>query len=262
MNIGTHLRDARERRGLSLDQIASSTKLSIATLHLIEQNEFGRLPGGIFVKGYLRAYASAAGVDPEAVVQAFAAQAPQAAAPDEMTRIAARVARRQRPAGRQHPLVATAALLLVAIAATASWYSRQPPPERAADAVRLTAPVPIEPLVSRSVVTDALPASEGGTGAPVLSVEIQPTGACWVSATADGQLVLYRLLEPGERITATAQEELVLRVGDPAMFHYTLNGVMGRPLGEPRRPVTIEITPDNYESFLDTNAPLRAISST
>lgn len=262
MNIGTHLRDARERRGLSLHQIAQSTKLSTTTLLNIERNAFERLPGGIFVKGYLRAYASAVGIDPAEVVEALVAQSPQAAAPDELTRMAARMARRERPAGRRHPVIATLALLLLAFGAIAIWFSRQAPAIPPADAVSVAAPVPIEPLVSRSVVSDARPASEGASDAPALSLEIRPTGACWVSATADGQLVLYRLLEPGERVTATAKRELVVRVGDPAMFEYRVNGVMGRPLGEARRPVTIEMTTDNYESFFDPDAPRRAISST
>ncbi len=261
MNIGTHLRDARERRGLSLHQIAQSTKLSTATLRHIEENEFSRLPGGIFVKGYLRACASAVGVDPEEVVEAFVAQLPQAAAPDQMSRLAARLERR-RTAGRRHSALATVAVLFLAFAAIAAWYAHQLPARPAPSADSVAAPVPIEPLVSRAMVSDARPASEHDGTVPALSLEIQSTGACWVSVTADGRLILYRLLESGERVTATAQKELVLRVGDPSMFEYRVNGIMGRPLGEARRPVTIEITPDNYESYLDTSATLRAISST
>jgi len=42
----------------------------------------------------------------------------------------------------------------------------------------------------------------------------------------------------------------VLRVGDPQGFDYTLNGVSGRALGQAGQPVTVEITGDNYRTFL------------
>ncbi len=116
--------------------------------------------------------------------------------------------------------------------------------------------------MSSNIVSDALPASEHDTDAPALSLEIQPTGACWVSAARGRAMVLYRLLEPGERFTATAQKELLFASATRRCSNTRVNGIMGRPLGEPRRPVTIEITPDNYETYLDTNAALRAISST
>lgn len=70
MEIGTYLRECRERRDITLHQIAASTKLSSTTLQLIERNAFDHLPGSIFTKGYLRAYAAEVGVDPEEVVNA------------------------------------------------------------------------------------------------------------------------------------------------------------------------------------------------
>jgi transcriptional regulator with XRE-family HTH domain len=74
MDIGTYLREARQRQGISLHQVAGSTKLSTATLQYIERNEFDRLPGGIFTKGYLRVYAAEVGVNPQEVVDEYLAQ--------------------------------------------------------------------------------------------------------------------------------------------------------------------------------------------
>lgn len=74
MEIGTRLREARERRGLTLRDIADVTKISIHTLEKLERNDTKRLPGGIFLRGYLRAFASQVGLDGEAVVTAFVAE--------------------------------------------------------------------------------------------------------------------------------------------------------------------------------------------
>ncbi len=76
-----------------------------------------------------------------------------------------------------------------------------------------------------------------------------------MSATADDQVVLYRLLKSGDRVVATARERLVLRVGDPETFEYWLNGVPGRRLGPPGKPVTVQITEGNYETYRADSVP-------
>ncbi|HWW83705.1 MAG TPA: helix-turn-helix domain-containing protein [Vicinamibacterales bacterium] len=74
--VGTKLHDARERVGISLRQIADTTKLSVTTLMALERNEFSRLPGGVFARGYVRSFATEVGLDPEAIVAEFVEQAP------------------------------------------------------------------------------------------------------------------------------------------------------------------------------------------
>ena len=54
-----NLRNRRADRGLSLETIADRTKISIRFLRAIEDEEFDKLPGGIFSTSYLRQYAAA-----------------------------------------------------------------------------------------------------------------------------------------------------------------------------------------------------------
>src|SRR5205809_5133949 len=75
--FGGALREARERRGVSLRQIANATKISVAALEALERNDISRLPGGIFSRAFVRAYAVEVGLDPEATIQDFMAQFPQ-----------------------------------------------------------------------------------------------------------------------------------------------------------------------------------------
>jgi cytoskeleton protein RodZ len=74
--FGGKLRDARERRGISLRQIANTTKISVAALEALERNDVTRLPGGIFSRAFVRSYATEVGLDPEAMIQEFIAQFP------------------------------------------------------------------------------------------------------------------------------------------------------------------------------------------
>jgi cytoskeleton protein RodZ len=53
----------RERKGISLESIAASTKLSVRQLDAIEIGDFKRLPGGIYNTNYIRQYARAIGFD-------------------------------------------------------------------------------------------------------------------------------------------------------------------------------------------------------
>src|SRR6266852_5678023 len=74
--FGGTLREARERRGVSLRQIANATKISVAALEALERNDISRLPGGIFGRAFVRSYAIEVGLDPEATIQEFVAQFP------------------------------------------------------------------------------------------------------------------------------------------------------------------------------------------
>ena len=58
----------RKRAGVSLEQIAQSTKISSRFLQAIEGEQFEQLPGGIFSTSYLRQYAEAIGYDEDALV--------------------------------------------------------------------------------------------------------------------------------------------------------------------------------------------------
>ncbi len=89
--FGDRLRSARERRGLSLRQIADTTKISLRALEALERNHLQELPGGLFSRAFVRSYATEVGLDPDEMVHEFLAEveedapAPErpAAVPDE-----------------------------------------------------------------------------------------------------------------------------------------------------------------------------------
>ena len=56
-NFGTFLREERERRQVSLAEVAQSTKLSVSSLKLIEAGKLDDLPPDVFVRGFIRSYA-------------------------------------------------------------------------------------------------------------------------------------------------------------------------------------------------------------
>ena len=75
-DFGGRLRRLREERSITLRSIADTTKISILTLEALERNDITRMPGGIFSRAVVRAYAQQVGVDPETTVQEFLALFP------------------------------------------------------------------------------------------------------------------------------------------------------------------------------------------
>src|SRR5207245_2546872 len=76
LGVGSKLQEARQRQGLSLDGIANRTKISVSYLKAIERNDVSKLPGGVFARGFVRSFATAVGLDSEALVQEFVAEHP------------------------------------------------------------------------------------------------------------------------------------------------------------------------------------------
>ena len=68
MGFGERLRREREMRKITLEEIALATKIGTRALRALEEEEFGKLPGGIFNRGFVRAYARYLGIDEEQAV--------------------------------------------------------------------------------------------------------------------------------------------------------------------------------------------------
>jgi cytoskeletal protein RodZ len=71
--FGDKLRKQREQRGIALDAISNTTKISVRMLRALEEEHFDRLPGGVFNKGFVRAYARHVGLDEEEAIADYLA---------------------------------------------------------------------------------------------------------------------------------------------------------------------------------------------
>jgi cytoskeleton protein RodZ len=71
VSFGENLRKAREARNITLQEIAATTKIGTRALQAMENDRFDELPGGIFNKGFVRAYARCVGLDEEKTVAAY-----------------------------------------------------------------------------------------------------------------------------------------------------------------------------------------------
>jgi len=67
-SLGTYLRYERELRQISLEEISQMTRIPLRTLQHIEDDELDRLPGDVFIRGFLKSYARCVGLDTDHVL--------------------------------------------------------------------------------------------------------------------------------------------------------------------------------------------------
>ena len=130
-SFGERLRREREMRGVSLDDIAESTKIGTRLLRALEEEHFELLPGGIFNKGFVRAYARYLGLNEDQAVTDYLAAAGESS-PDPRViaeQNSGRIDRtgldtgNNRPAG--FPIIPVLILLLVIAAGAGGWQIYQ-----------------------------------------------------------------------------------------------------------------------------------------
>src|SRR5260370_19624248 len=131
-SFGEKLRKEREQRKITLDDISSSTKISTRMLRAIEDEHFDQLPGGVFNKGFVRAYARHIGLDEEQAITDYldaTNQNPSGATPasvPEISAVAAQAAQKERLRSLNHngarvPWEVLAALLLLVAIVLVFW---------------------------------------------------------------------------------------------------------------------------------------------
>ena len=268
MDVGTTLRQAREQRALSVEDLARITKITTANLTAVEQNRRDDLPGDVYVRGFVRAYAREVGLDPDDTARRYldqfkpppeaipAAERPGAGTPRLQATAYIQALAEGRHGLRDHWI--TAAILVVialgySLVFTHPWSSI--PAWRGAPANAVTATTrpatQSVPTASRTEVA-ATTGTQQATAVDVdlLRVDVRASKSCWVAATADGTRIVYELMQPDEQRTFDVRRDLVLRIGDPGAFTFAINGAPGRQVGRAGEPVTVTITRENYREFL------------
>jgi cytoskeleton protein RodZ len=264
--FGAVLREARERKGLSLQQIATATKIAPGTLEALECDDISKLPGGIFSRAFVRSYAMQVGLDPEATVRDFLAHFPN----DSLTvghPTAGTI--EDNEALQSDQRIARTLLRLVVVSlplVTVLVYfggSRELPSEQPSAAA-----TPVRATGEQEALSGVLPGGEGASptagslngpdapGAPRdttpdrLNVRLSTSDLCWISVVADSQPPVERLLQAGQQEVVDARQSMVLRAGNAGALNWTINGAAARSLGGSGQVVTVRLDRENFRNFL------------
>jgi hypothetical protein len=236
----TELRLARERLGLSLRDVADRTRIRVAILDAIENQDAERLPPAIFTRGFVKAYAREVGLDPQTTAAHYAALVAPSTAPGD--HVLPDVGLTDSLSERDSSSLVTAALIVAAglvFVLINPWTPSPPSADKDASATAV------------ATTGETRATRPGVPRTPNMRIDLAPRGPCWIEATADGDLVIYKLLNAGDRYAIEGYEDLVLKVGDPSALVYAINGTQGRPLGPAGRPATVHMTRENIGEFAE-----------
>ena len=211
---GPALRRGRQLRGLSLADVATSTKIGPRYLAALEDEApLEDFPAPVYARLFLREYAGHLGLDDRELLKAFDRRYGPLPTQELVAPTAIRVDRSWRRRIGLHPwfrrTLALAAILGLIAAGAAAWITWDG--RDVADPSK----------VSRSPAVVAPPPAAG----PVeVRASIVAREACWIRVRADGDVVAERTLQPGEQVRFRADRKMVLRLGNAAGVDLEVNG--------------------------------------
>ena len=262
--FGDRLRREREMRGITLDEITESTKISRRHLEALEGDHFDQLPGGVFNKGFVRAYARFLGIDEDRAVADYSAASNEQPEPENKfpLEIHEQPNRQLNPRRSSLPLVFAVAALVGVLVGYGFWVKyKAHHPVQAENAQQSapanTAPEPQTNSAATEAATTAIPsplpaaattATPAPAQVPVIKAAVPANSAdppasgkesaffvqvvakedSWVSIVADGKSVMERVLPADKQRKIKAGKTLILRTGNAGGIEVSFNG---RPLG-------------------------------
>lgn len=257
--LGQILQEAREAKGVTLEEVESATHMRVKFLRALEQGQPDIFPTSLQLRGFLRNYAIYLGLDPEPLLERYITNGniPAQLRPGvngewrALFRHPADISPR-RPALLSWDLLISI-VILAAVAAFVVWNGSQLlsgntptlPFNLESLGASATATATSEPPPAgaepNSTVESAPTETQGAAPAEeaseqptpaipegVAQLDVTATATVWVRITVDGEIAYEGLLKPGEHKTWQGQESVELLTGDAALLTVAFNG---RPVG-------------------------------
>lgn len=272
--FGDRLRREREMRGVTLEEISESTKISRRSLQALEDEQFDNLPGGIFNKGFVRAYARYLGIDEDQAVADYVSVSNEQPAPEDQFPLEIHEGQntRQPPLNPRRsflPMTIAVVALVLGVGGWTYWVKFRPqvienselpastPPGAQNSAAPQVSPPSTQSTAApaanqdQAASTDASSttsdstdeaASSGDQSAPELkpfTVSVKVKQDSWVRIVADGRTVVDGMMQANDKKSVKAGKQLVLRTGNAAGIEVSYRGRPLGSLGEEGKPRTL-----------------------
>jgi cytoskeleton protein RodZ len=224
-NFGERLKRERELREVSMDELTKATRISTRFVEALENEDWAKLPGGVFGHGFVRTIARYLGLNEEALLGEYdlaRAQHLAAAPPKVEERI---------PAPPKWLPVAAVLLLLLFVAGLFyagryGWHryaAYRASKKSAADSL---------PMQTQSGSAPQESSQQFSSEAP-LDLSVSTSAATHVRVVADGKLVLDAELPAGETRHFSGHDHFEVSAGDSSAVLLELNHKAMPPLGAP-----------------------------
>jgi cytoskeletal protein RodZ len=247
--FGERLRRDRELRGVSREEISAATRIGSRFLEALENEQWEKLPGGVFNRGFLRAAARFLGLDEDDLIAQYDLAITERHSQTEASANSP-VPKRARTPSRRFVLVGLVGTLCGIALLAAGWFAwgwRYPSPQQAAS--RSDAPASAFPATGQPEASafNGSNESSGGSRTAALTPTATPMNAATralelkveagketaVSVSADGSKVFEGAMIAGQSRTFTAQDAIDITADDAGALLLELNGQTLAPLGPP-----------------------------
>jgi cytoskeletal protein RodZ len=260
--LGQQLKQSREEKGISLQEIAESTHISIRFLQAIENDAYDVLPGGVFNRAFVRKFARQVGFDEEQAVNLYQEQwQEQGGEPERGYQLGV-----DEPDFRQSSgnglLLSFVALIIIGALTYAAWVIFAPVSNSGGSAVAgLNAPASpsVTPTPSATPVATAAPTPSPTPETPAGAMRVQltaPDEEVWLKVKPDDKEAKQMTLQRGESREYDVSEAIILSIGRVQSLKIAINGrnmnfVRLLPNPKATRAFNVVITKDNYQQYLN-----------
>lgn len=246
--IGKTLRQLREKKGLSLEQVEQAIKIRMRYLEAIEDGDMTVLPGMVYARGFIKSYAEYLGINGQELLDSHETTAQvetsQTSSIDTLTR-----AERIKPEQDRTPvtgirlmpqILGGAGVLAVVVIAYMLLVNNtedkqtQEPVDTPTTETEQTAPAPVkqpEPTPPPKPKTTIAAGQKGPNETsfavtstdPMTLVMSAAVGDCWIQVVADGKVVASETVKKGDKRTWTADKSLSLQTGNSKAITMQIN---------------------------------------
>ncbi len=251
-SVGEILKNTREAKGITIEQVAEATSIRVLYLEAIENEQFNLVPGEVYLKGFIRNYANYIGLNGPAMVEKYKEQVeankkhehPVQAdtndikhkQPEQINQRKTKLAKSDVSAiksllekyvtKRNIVLLAGIIVFIAAASFLSSFFSGSKDSEPSKTKQAAVESVQSE-SANKSQAASVLKDQSGVyivKDAANIEAQVEFSGDCWTEAYADGKEVFMGMMSAGKTINWKAEKELQIKVGNVRVVKINCNG--------------------------------------
>ena len=252
--IGAILREAREGRGISIEEAANVTRIGKNYLSALEEDLHEKLPNPAYVKGFLRIYAGFLGLSGDQLVARYDSETASASAGEAPPEPPPRQEIKGHPKGRWYiPLL----LLVLVLVVSFFFGERQKPEQKQPEPVpTIAAPGPVQPVMTSAtadipgapVPTETAGEKPAETAPPVQGkggiLKLKVNQDSLLTITIDNSFSQQYDLKAGDLIEWKGERDFTLDISNGGGVEAELNGRPLPPLGPAGKPTVVVVNTD------------------
>lgn len=267
--IGEKLREVRESKNLSIQDMEKETSIRALYIEAIEKGDYKTLPGEAYLRGFIKSYANSLGLDGAALVEEYKLEQGQAVpetSVDEQTAEETAVSEQSKVEKSVKPPVRTKLhgygivgnsqkstgsvkgivvgvflVCLVCLGLYAAFVSEEEAPPAVSSAVKAPETEPQSAELSRKEKsTDSVSVAAQAPVEPEIDIDLKLTGRCWLQVEVDDRVIYEGTAQKGEAFNWKGKQRVKITAGNAGAVEFMENGKEAGKLGREGEVVTRE----------------------